>query len=158
MPVSHRFAPFYRSPEWKEIRQRILERERNRCQNCQARNGSSVERWNKRDRDGVLWMWWRYIQPDRRIFYRVGAWRNEFGDRETPDWPCGDHWTTRIQLGVAHLNQNPEDNDDANLAALCRRCHIMHDRSQHTVNSAVTRKIRKDGNRPILRMLEAKDT
>lgn len=34
----------------------------------------------------------------------------------------------RIVLAVAHLDQQPENNDPQNLAALCQKCHINHDR------------------------------
>jgi hypothetical protein len=34
----------------------------------------------------------------------------------------------RIILTVAHLDQNPANNDESNLAALCQRCHLNHDR------------------------------
>ena len=34
-------------------------------------------------------------------------------------------------LTCAHLDQNPTHNDPTNLAALCPRCHLRHDRRQH---------------------------
>jgi hypothetical protein len=38
----------------------------------------------------------------------------------------------RVVLTVAHLNHRPEDNGLENLAALCQRDHLRHDREQHT--------------------------
>lgn len=35
---------------------------------------------------------------------------------------------SKVILTVAHLDQNPANNDPANLAALCQRCHLNHDR------------------------------
>ena len=39
----------------------------------------------------------------------------------------------RIVLTVAHLNHDRTDNRPENLAALCQRCHLLHDREQHRV-------------------------
>ncbi len=42
--------------------------------------------------------------------------------------------TTKIVLTIAHLDQHPENNEPNNLAALCQRCHLNHDRPFHIVN------------------------
>jgi Holliday junction resolvase RusA-like endonuclease len=34
---------------------------------------------------------------------------------------------SRVVLTIAHLDQNPENNDRGNLRALCQRCHLRHD-------------------------------
>lgn len=39
--------------------------------------------------------------------------------------------TTRVVLAAAHRNHDTSDNADANLAALCQRCHMLHDRAEH---------------------------
>jgi hypothetical protein len=39
--------------------------------------------------------------------------------------------TTRVVLAAAHRNHDTSDNADANLAALCQRCHMLHDRPEH---------------------------
>lgn len=39
--------------------------------------------------------------------------------------------TTRVVLAAAHRNHDTSDNSDANLAALCQRCHMLHDRAEH---------------------------
>lgn len=44
-----------------------------------------------------------------------------------------------VILTVAHIDQNPRNNDQENLAALCQRCHLNHDRDQHNRNAAETR-------------------
>ena len=36
--------------------------------------------------------------------------------------------TTKIILTIAHLDQMPENNHPDNLAALCQRCHLKHDK------------------------------
>lgn len=57
--------------------------------------------------------------------------------------------TTIIVLTVAHVDQDPANNTDDNLAALCQRCHLKHDQVQHIVNSRATRRKRKAaGNLP----------
>ncbi len=39
--------------------------------------------------------------------------------------------TTRVVLASAHLNHDPGDNHRRNLAALCQRCHMLHDAPEH---------------------------
>lgn len=61
----------------------------------------------------------------------------------------GDEYRIRrvqIQLGVAHLDHNPENNAETNLKALCRRCHLAYDAPKHKD----TRAARKDAARPLL--------
>lgn len=36
-----------------------------------------------------------------------------------------------VVLTVGHLNQDPRDNREANLRAMCQRCHFAHDRLQN---------------------------
>lgn len=38
---------------------------------------------------------------------------------------------TRVVLASAHLDHNPDNNRLRNLAALCQRCHLAHDRPEH---------------------------
>ncbi len=51
---------------------------------------------------------------------------------------------TNVVLTVAHLNQDPTDNRDENLKALCQRCHLAHDREQHTENARATRQRKRE--------------
>lgn len=41
---------------------------------------------------------------------------------------------TKIVLTVAHLDHNKNNNDFANLRALCQSCHLHLDRNQHIAN------------------------
>lgn len=41
---------------------------------------------------------------------------------------------SRVILTVAHLDQNKGNNSFFNLAALCQRCHLNHDRPHHNRN------------------------
>lgn len=43
-----------------------------------------------------------------------------------------------IVLSVAHLDQQPENNDPNNLAALCQKCHINHDRPFQKLHRKIT--------------------
>lgn len=38
-----------------------------------------------------------------------------------------------VVLTVAHLDHQPENCDDSNLAALCQRCHLHYDRAHHAL-------------------------
>ena len=38
---------------------------------------------------------------------------------------------TRVVLASAHLDHEPTNNRSRNLAALCQRCHILHDGEEH---------------------------
>lgn len=112
MPIDYTLYP----PDWPQIRQRILDRDRP-CQKCGLIN------------------------------HTIG-WRDPTGAFHP--WPSHDPsadttWipTTRlikIILTIAHLDHDLTNNTDANLAALCQRCHLTHDIRQHTLNAARTRR------------------
>jgi hypothetical protein len=40
-----------------------------------------------------------------------------------------------VVLTVAHLDHTPENCAEANLAAMCQRCHLAYDLDQHTANA-----------------------
>jgi hypothetical protein len=39
--------------------------------------------------------------------------------------------STYVVLACAHLDHDPGNNDPVNLAALCQRCHMLHDAAEH---------------------------
>lgn len=41
---------------------------------------------------------------------------------------------SKVVLTVAHLDHDKDNNKFDNLAALCQRCHLYHDRWQHAAN------------------------
>lgn len=45
-----------------------------------------------------------------------------------------------VVLTVAHLDRDRGNNRFTNLAALCQRCHLNHDRQQHITNRRYGRK------------------
>lgn len=51
---------------------------------------------------------------------------------------------SKIVLTVAHIDHNKRNNRFANLAALCQKCHLNHDRQQHIYNRKYGRKWKKD--------------
>lgn len=58
------------------------------------------------------------------------------------EWPgCGapNHkphplTSSRVVLTIAHLDHQPENNDDCNLMALCQRCHNRYDADHRAEN------------------------
>ena len=65
---------------------------------------------------------------------QAGTWRNGRGRvlRRSPAVDLlAEVRTTRVVLAAAHRNHDTTDNADQNLAALCQRCHMLHDRPEH---------------------------
>jgi glyoxylase-like metal-dependent hydrolase (beta-lactamase superfamily II) len=49
---------------------------------------------------------------------------------------------TWVVLSAAHLDHDPGNNAARNLAALCQRCHINHDRPYHLMRRRLTYRAR----------------
>ena len=105
MPINKALYP----KDWPEISARIRQREGNCCKFCHVANGAI----GARDRFGE----WHDLDQMDSLNAAVGD--DLFGE-----YPK----IVRIILTVAHLDQNPGNNDESNLAALCQRCHLNHDR------------------------------
>lgn len=56
------------------------------------------------------------------------------------------------RLEVAHLDRNPANGDDENLAALCPACHRRWDYAAWARTCHETRAARKDAARPLLEL------
>ena len=101
----------------------------------------------------------RYPRDWRAISERI---RVRSGGRCECEGECGLHRTTpgprrcterqgepakwakgTVVLTTAHLNHRPEDCSDANLKAMCQRCHLRYDTEHHQRNAAQTRRARK---------------
>lgn len=54
------------------------------------------------------------------------------------------HGFTKVVLTVAHLDHDKNNNRFSNLAALCQRCHLTHDRTQHALNRKYGRNWKRD--------------
>lgn len=84
------------------------------------------------------------IQPENRHRYPSDWKAISLRIRKAANWQC--EWCgaangqpnpitgSTVVLTVAHLNHQPEDNRDDNLAALCQRCHLNYDRHIHIHN------------------------
>lgn len=114
-----------RSPEWLEIRRRILARANHRCEKCGVKNHQVIYRWGE------------------------GYWMHEFGAVINPEGRyCGRARLDEVPAGkfvmivltIAHLDQNTENNTWKNLAALCQRCHNILDAPFRRANAAKTRR------------------
>ncbi len=46
--------------------------------------------------------------------------------------------TTRVVLAACHRDHDPMNNEGSNLAALCQRCHILHDKAEHLRRRSLT--------------------
>jgi 5-methylcytosine-specific restriction endonuclease McrA len=56
---------------------------------------------------------------------------------------------SKVILTIAHMDQQPENNGEDNLRALCQRCHNEWDAPHRAANAAITRH-EKRGKRPSL--------
>jgi len=62
-----------------------------------------------------------------------GHWRSDRGRRITRHafFTLASVRTTYVVLACAHLDHDPGNNRHSNLAALCQRCHMLHDAAEH---------------------------
>mgnify|MGYP001568649655 CR=1 FL=1 len=116
---------------WETISLRIRERAEWRCEWCGVQNGVV----GYRDATGRFW-------TDVEL------------DRSDGDHPLIGK-LIKITLTVAHLGTPHPDGTpgdkhdkldvrDENLAALCNRCHLNHDRDEHMANAAATRRRKRE--------------
>lgn len=115
-------------PDWTKISRAIRDRAGWKCEWCGARN----KYWIKRDAVPSQFIQIRLNgQPVDKPF---GDFEEFFPQNMTPEYykALGG---MKIILTVAHLDRNRDNNDPSNLAALCQRCHLNHDRqAQHLPN------------------------
>ncbi len=106
--------------DWKEIVKRIRERDGNKCVFCGVKNDAVGAR-------------------DRR-----GEWHDELsinnmnssdGEALFGEYPK----MIKIVLTTAHLDNKLDDHSDKNLASLCQKCHLNHDKDQHKTSRMETR-------------------
>lgn len=107
MPIPKENRHFYKG-DWPEISRQIREREGHCCKFCGVPD--KVEGW--RDPKGKF----HQLDPDEMEDTCRRYYETDGGD------------PIKIILTVAHLDQDPSNNDPDNLAALCQRCHLNHDR------------------------------
>ena len=101
--------------DWKEIRTRILARAENRCERCGVQNGADYCRLVE--------------HPEVALPLSVASMVR--GAQAGPP--------VRIVLTIAHLDSDLVDHSDANLQALCQRCHNLLDAPTRARHAAETR-------------------
>lgn len=122
---------WYYPIDWRELSRLVrFERAGGRCEHCRRPHGQ----WVTVGEGGI---WW---DSERR------AWRDRRG-RRASGVPCPARLSSQqpalagferrslpqtfVVLATAHLDQDPSNNHPRNLAALCQRCHLAHDRPAH---------------------------
>jgi len=132
MPIRPEQRWFY-PIDWPQLSATIrFQRAKGRCEQCGRPHGRDVLHLG----DG------RWFDDERK------QWRNDSGRQaqgllaahasqpqqlcfEDLAMPAVSPPSTRVVLASAHLDHDPSNNDPANLAALCQRCHLAHDRPEH---------------------------
>lgn len=112
-------------PDWKTISLAVRARAGQKCEWCGAPN----RQWILRDRKPELFQTVRIGETVKKV---------PFLDFSIP-FPqtfAAKHYRdagmTKIIITVAHLDRDRANNEPENLAALCQRCHLNHDRhAQH---------------------------
>lgn len=90
---------------WKEIREKILERAKNRCEECAVENHAIGYRYNGEFIPCAV----NGLVPRGMTIFK-------------------------IVLTIAHLDHVPENCDPANLRAWCQRCHNRYDNPVRRAN------------------------
>jgi hypothetical protein len=129
MPIRPELRHFYRGPNWKAVRRRILTRARNQCEHCGRPDRTEVVT----SPDG------RWAPEPSSASSPIGPWKDERG-RPAPAPYRDDFRGVFVVLTVAHLNHVAGDDRPENLAALCQRCHLKHDEPQHRASRAARRR------------------
>lgn len=130
MPIRHDQRWYY-PIDWRELSRVIrFERAHGHCEHCRRPHGQWVV-------VGPGGLWW-----DERGRYWRGARGRRLTGVPTParlaarepallGFPPPVPPRSRVILATAHLDHDPGNNGPRNLAALCQRCHLAHDRDQH---------------------------
>ncbi|MBO0906192.1 hypothetical protein [Jiella sonneratiae] len=143
MPIRREDRHFY-PIDWRELSASIrFGRAKGRCEGCGRPHGGLV-----------------YHLGDGRWFDEAaGRWRDGRGrllrrGLAAPDpglvsqpapgvlWAVSRPATTRVRLACAHLDQDTANNAATNLAALCQRCHLNHDRPWNLRKRRLTLRMR----------------
>lgn len=115
-------------PKWSLISRLVRKRRaKNRCEWCHTRNGLVVRKVDRKPPGNEEWASFKDLL--RRDYSRPQAMR-------IMGW-------TKVVLTVAHIDQDRNNNRFSNLAALCQKCHLNHDRVRHMENRKYGRKWRE---------------
>ena len=117
MPINPELKHLY-PPDWKAISQRIrFQRAGGKCEQC----GAPHLGWRRSDAEGLF-----FRTAEEAVLFAVNTHEDDAA-------------ITRIVLTTAHLNHDPTDNSEENLAALCQRCHLAHDLKHHLESRRINR-------------------
>lgn len=105
-------------PKWSLISRLIrYRRAKNKCEWCGIKNQTIIEKRNRKPIYGIL-------------LHTFNKYKTKFGKVEA----LRKLNLTQVVLTVAHIDQDKTNNRFNNLAALCQKCHLGHDRKQHEAN------------------------
>lgn len=127
MPIRPENRKLY-PPDWKAIVERVKARDGHACKFCGLANYSVIER----AKDGAA-----TILANATSFQNAVEWiAGQYG--------CDEQDVPKIVvLTTAHLDHDPTNNADENLASLCQRCHNRHD-SGHRAETRFETRAAKD--------------
>ena len=126
-----------RYPEnWKEIRQKILERADNKCEFCGIPNKSIIVY-----KDGKVS---KFLKPGDFDYEVWGSAGKNFTAADCKG-KLHKYKSSLVVLTIAHLDQTPENCEEDNLKALCQKCHNKLDgpyRALHRKIDTLTNEIK----------------
>lgn len=116
------------SPDWPAISRRIRARAGQKCERCRAPNGQRIARSGGASAA-------TYMLEDGEVFDANNG--RSLGRARGSEFDAKSFVT--IVITVAHLDQDTRNDADDNLAALCQRCHLNHDRAHNLAKARATR-------------------
>lgn len=121
MPIRKEDYP----PDWPMISVAVRAAANWRCEWCNAPNATYIMRQTDPKIGVPIWL--------KTI--RIGDTEKQVRVNDFTIVPAKTRGSVKIVLTVAHLDRDRSNNDRSNLAALCQRCHLNHDRpAQHVPN------------------------
>ena len=120
---------------WGAVRAEILQRAGHCCEFCKVRNytvGQRLADSSFRPTGGSAY----YDQ----MLYAVSFKEANAACRHLNESEGEEPRYIVIVLTIAHLDHVPENCEPANLRALCQRCHLVYDQTQHAANAYATRR------------------
>ena len=131
-------------PEWKtKIRPDILERDGNCCKVCGVKNGSAIFRGYIFTAHGKIEV---FQTIDEKIYDAETGIMIFDGTAYASIEPLSgnpNQKAIKVVLTIAHLDQDKNNNDYDNLAALCQKHHLKIDLKHHMANARETHRKKK---------------
>lgn len=125
MPCNYKEYP----SDWKEIRERILNRASHQCEKCGLKNNILIDKVTRKE---AFIDWDRYISLIRAQY--------------SPSQVYKKMGVTKVVLTIAHLDNDHRNETvtDGRLLALCQRCHLTMDILHHSDNRKYGRNYRQN--------------